>query len=82
MNGKQISPGLHDEGSCRWFNTAWPVQVNPDGSVPIVDHRGDEKLFTNLVPDEAQERMLAGLQKQYEAEQKPGAEVRNPRAPQ
>jgi hypothetical protein len=66
---------------CRWYNTGWPIQVNPDGSVPVIDHSQTEKNYQNLIPDEAQQRFIDSVQRQLDAETQPGgAEVRNPRA--
>jgi len=76
-NGQEDANGVVS-GSCRWFNTAWPIQINPDGTVPIIDHTKTEKEYPGLLPDEQQERYLASVQRQLDMEQKPGAEVRNP----
>lgn len=67
---------------CRWENTAWPIQVNPDGSVPVIDHSRTEKEYPSAGLDtEIGERLVKSLEKQLEAETSPeGGEVRNPRS--
>jgi hypothetical protein len=35
---------------CRWFNTSWEVQVNPDGTIPDPDQPKREKKFKPLDP--------------------------------
>lgn len=31
---------------CRWYNTGWPIQINPDGTVPDpIDNREREKSY-------------------------------------
>jgi hypothetical protein len=67
---------------CRWQDTSWIVQVNADGSIPPpIDHskRPDTKNYPKLRgPDSEEERVLNAIQRQIDAETKPGAEVRNP----
>jgi hypothetical protein len=42
--------------NCRWFETGWVVQVNPDGTVP--ERKPGEKEFPKLTPGaEAMARM-------------------------
>jgi hypothetical protein len=65
--------------ACRWSGTPWVVQVNPDNTVPVVDHSRDDKVYPGLLPDAAQEKFIAGIQRQLEQEQTiGGGEVRNP----
>lgn len=33
---------------CRWYESQWPVQVNPDGTVPLRPSKGAEKQFPEL----------------------------------
>ncbi|SRR6266498_3320825 len=67
---------------CVWHNTTWLVQVHPDGTVREYDHRGEPKVYEGFEGhDEAAERLMASLQRQQEAETKPGAEIRNPGTP-
>lgn len=35
---------------CKWFNTPWEVQVNPDGTIPDPDLPRGEKRFKPLDP--------------------------------
>lgn len=65
---------------CRWHNTCWYVQVNPDGSVPVAkNHSGEPKLYAGFEGhDDRAKDIIAGLKAQAEAETEPGAEVRNP----
>jgi hypothetical protein len=66
---------------CRWFDTCWQVQVNPDGSVPAPkDHTGEPKLYANIEGhDEIAQQIRDALALQVIAETKPGSEIRNPR---
>lgn len=60
---------------CKWFETTWSVQVNPDGTIPPPTlHR--DKNFRPL-PSGREQRVVEQLERQYQAEMNPGAEVRN-----
>jgi hypothetical protein len=65
---------------CPWEDTPWMVQVNPDGSIPPPqDHTRSPKVYVGFEGhDEAAKTILQSLQRQYEAEQHKGAELRNP----
>ena len=45
-----VTPGavIHNiycrNSRCKWYNTSWQVQVNPDGTIPL-DERPREKQF-------------------------------------
>jgi len=71
---------------CKWFNTGWLVQVNPDGTVPDpVDHKQSREpgFFQNLGrPDPALARRIEHIaENQLEQETQPGGgEISNPRA--
>lgn len=49
-----VTPGakLHKiycrNSRCRWFNTNWTVQVNPDGSIPDPEERRGPKQYQPL----------------------------------
>jgi hypothetical protein len=44
---------------CRWYNTAWMVQVNRDGSVPPpTNHTGRNKMY---IQDKDADRMAAEI---------------------
>jgi hypothetical protein len=51
-----VTPGakLHKiycrNSRCRWFNTNWTVQVNPDGSIPDPEERRGPKKYQPLDP--------------------------------
>lgn len=65
---------------CKWFNTNWVVQVNPDGSIPPPqNHRaGVDKKYDLLVPDEVGKRVVDNLAAQLARETEPEAEIRRP----
>lgn len=67
---------------CRWFNTPWTVQVNPDGTVPPPrDHSKSPKLYDPKSfkgHDEMARRVLGELERQANAEIEKGAEMKNP----
>jgi hypothetical protein len=64
---------------CRWKDTSWPVQVNPDGSVPIIDHSKTAKGYPNLMTTPEEERLVKSIEKQLAQETAPGGgEVRRP----
>lgn len=59
---------------CKWFDTPWTVQVNPDGTIPIREAAGEKK-FPALDAAFA-ERVASALAAEAEAQTKTGAEVR------
>jgi hypothetical protein len=59
---------------CRWFNTPWEVQVNPDGTIPDPNARR-RKQFDRPDPAIA-ELMRNRAQSIQEATLRPGGEVR------
>ena len=71
---------------CTWFDTAWNVQVNPDGSVPPPkNHRGEPKLYAGVKDhDTLADRIVRGMQEQLRLEQEAndnghrGYEIKNP----
>jgi hypothetical protein len=65
---------------CTWYNTAWSVQVNPDGTIPPPqNHRHSQKKYGLQLPDASQRALVDNLQRQLDAEQTEGAEIRSPR---
>ena len=58
---------------CRWFNTPWQVQVNPDGSIPAPrNHSGEHKVYANIEGHDDMALALAkNLKQQFEDEQDP-----------
>jgi hypothetical protein len=61
---------------CQWEGTQWPVQVNPDGSVPVIDHSKTPKEYGALAPTGDEQRLIDSVQRQLAAETQPGAEVK------
>jgi hypothetical protein len=65
---------------CPWHNTAWSVQVNPDGTIPPPqNHRGEAKKYDFQLPDHQQRALVDNLQRQLDAEVTENAEIRGPR---
>lgn len=66
---------------CRWFNTCWYVQVNPDGSVPEAkNHTGEPKLYQGFENHDQMARdIMRALEAQSDAEIRPGSEIRGKR---
>lgn len=63
---------------CKWYNTSWIVQVNPDGTIPVAYSQLGNKKYPQLSP-ETQTRVEEAIKAQVAAETSPGgAEVRNP----
>ena len=60
---------------CKWFNTAWTVQVNADGSIPPENTFRDKK-FPELPSWGA--KSVEALESQLRLETTPGAELNNP----
>jgi len=63
---------------CKWFNTPWLVQVNPDGSVPKpVDHKKRPKMYVGF---EGHDQMANQIREAMEADRAAsllrGSEVR------
>lgn len=50
---------------CRWYDTSWAVQVNPDGSVPPPNMHHDKQFPTRVPPgmtlDQAAEKARKGI---------------------
>jgi len=63
---------------CPWFNTAWIIQVNEDGSIPEAYSQVGPKQYPKLSP-ESETRVQEAMEAQLAAETRPGGEVRNPR---
>lgn len=69
---------------CRWYETCWQVQVNPDGSIPAPrDHTGEPKIYANIEGHtDLANKIQEALMLQREMEIDPGRrEIRNPRSP-
>lgn len=63
---------------CRWYETAWLVQINEDGSIPeAYKSAGEQKLYPKVSP-ETESKINEMLERQLQAETKPGSELRNP----
>jgi len=61
---------------CRWYNTSWEVQVNPDGTIPDPDAPRRGKQFPK--PDAALlAQMQSNFQAIHDASLTPGGEIRN-----
>lgn len=62
--------------NCRWFNTSWIVQVNPDGTIP--DPNSDrgvmhEKAFPKMPAISGdEERIIKAVERQVAQETQPG----------
>ena len=55
---------------CKWYDTQWYVQVNPDGTVPVPDHAKEtNKAYPNLVSSEEERRFVDGVARQLVQEQ-------------
>lgn len=66
--------------NCKWYNTNWVVQVNPDGSIPPPqDHSRTEKKYGSQIPDELGKRIVDNLGRQYQAETQQNTEINRPR---
>ena len=85
VKGSTLAPGTRvlllycRNDACRWYNTAWPVQVRPDGTVPIVEHNKNDKTYPGMMSDAESARIANAVSRQYQAETQPGgAEVINP----
>jgi hypothetical protein len=58
---------------CSWLNTAWIVQVNPDGTVPVADYsKTQPKQFPMPVIDEVERRVVDAVERQLAQETKSG----------
>jgi hypothetical protein len=63
---------------CKWFNTSWIIQINPDGSIPKPYEQLGRKQFPKVSP-EAETKITESIQAQIAAETQPGgAELNNP----
>lgn len=62
---------------CPWYNSNWPVQVYPDGTVQEHDHTADAKEYNPLVNFDSRAAALdAALAEQVQAEMRGDGEVR------
>jgi len=63
---------------CRWFDTCWMVQVNPDGSVPEpVDHSKKPKSYLGFeTHKEEAAQIMAALERDRQASMNPHSEIR------
>jgi len=59
---------------CRWYNTTWLVQVNPDNTVPDAKTVGRQKQFVDAPIDTV--ALEQAWEKELEAQRKGGAETR------
>jgi hypothetical protein len=66
--------------ACKWFNTNWVVQINPDGTVPTAFSQVGDKQYPRL-SQESQSRIEDNIMRQLKAETQAGAEVINPKDP-
>lgn len=59
---------------CPWYNTAWMVQVNPDGTVPEPkNHTGANKMYvTDKKADEMAAQIRAAIDHQLSVETSQG----------
>lgn len=75
LRGAELHIFACKNSRCQWFDTTWTVQRNPDGTIPEPTARR-EKQFLPVQESRAQ-RAVEALERQYELEQQPGAEVRH-----
>jgi len=64
--------------ACRWFDSPWVIQVNPDGSVPppTAHKRGDiDKAFPKRGIPGDEQRVIDSIQRQLDAETQPGGGI-------
>ena len=54
---------------CKWYNTPWEVQVNPDGSIPDPDAPRREKSMPVLTPAQIEQHRQRALEIQRIATQ-------------
>ena len=59
---------------CKWFNTNWTVQVNPDGSIPEPDTHRRPRQYTK--PDAAFAAQMKSRFDAIEAATREGGEIR------
>lgn len=66
---------------CKWYETCWYIQVNPDGTIPPPkNHRGENKIYANFENhDQLARDLVRALEAQELAQRKTGTELRNPR---
>jgi hypothetical protein len=75
-----VTPGakLHKiycrNSRCKWFNTNWTVQVNPDGSIPEPDAHRRPKQYSR--PDPALAAAVQRNLENLEAATREGGEIR------
>lgn len=63
---------------CKWFDTPWMVQVNPDGTIPpATDHKGKPKQYQGFEGhDELAQQLIKAVQADDAASIRPGSEIR------
>jgi hypothetical protein len=81
--GTQLHLTFCENEVCQWYDTSWPVQVNPDGTVPVFEHHDprDKAYPKRMITDEATDKTIKALSRQLELEQggrANTAEIRNP----
>jgi hypothetical protein len=81
--GYKVATLLCRNDKCRWFNTGWAVQINPDGSVPEARDRKpddrEERMYPRINPLLFNQRNKAALeqgQRILDADTRGGGEVR------
>jgi hypothetical protein len=40
--GAKLEEWFCQNERCRWYNTPWVIQLNPDGTIPTYDETGDK----------------------------------------
>lgn len=64
---------------CRWYQTGWTVQKNPDGSIPVTDHRDRTPKQFPRDPgvnwNQIQQRLHAEMEATERASRSGGAEL-------
>lgn len=75
QRGSKLTKVYCRNDRCRWFNTAWTIQVRPDGTIPDAN-LFREKKFPEL--PKWGERSVRALEEQVRLETSPGAELNNP----
>jgi hypothetical protein len=65
---------------CKWFDTPFYVQVNPDGSVPPPrNHTGEKKHYIGFEGhDDLAKRIVDNVRAQHEKEKDEHYEIKNP----
>jgi hypothetical protein len=78
--GTQLHTVYCENTFCKWYNSCWIVQVNPDGTVPAAkNHTGEPKIYQGQEnADQVARDILRALEIQNQRSTEPGAEIRNP----